>query len=967
MSGSPVRVQLEPEAVLQSALEHARHLVPAQSPLDRFVHHNPLHAFEEEKFEEAVVHAARVYDNEPFWSEAAYQASYAEGRIWDVDLDDVLQRQVAPGLVAGVVERRELVRARLLSPIEPLSGESLSWHLTETDALEAARHDLSHEARARILAEAGGDEARAIKQLWRTCERFGASLGPPASTERPPGPRIRDRLMRAGLQDPDTMVAPLLIRWSGGFLDHGVAYWPMADRDLGFYRAFLAHFDQPLDLGRPWLSTLRTLVRRARQEEWPASRMCLHVLGQLGHAPGEWDAVVLDTLLALRGWSGMFQRLADRPDTAPERLDLPTDLCDVLAIRLALDLSAAEWLLRGRRGQTLVERCSELPDLPPEPSGTDRVWHLFQLAQILGLGGLTLAELGPARAGALLEASEGIGEIHRRQLWHSAYERRFRVEYLDAITLHAQRLLSEPEPEPEVRVQCSFCIDDREESLRRLLEEVAPWVETLGIAGNYGISMYYQGVEHGHPVALGPAGFEPRHLVIEQPVHGALQRSRWKGMLRHNLDVGSQTLLRGAMVTLGGMFSAVPLSLRLLAPKIHARLTRRDLPTQTTLLTEAHDDHMDHHGLAVGFTFEEKVEIVRETLELMSLVRGFAPLVVCLGHGSSSMNNPHEAAHDCGACGGGRGGPNARVFAKFANDPEVRRALARGGIHIPDQTWFVGGYHNTADDAVLMFDLDRVPAEHQALLGEIRDALDEARRLDALERCRKFENVPLDVSPEQALEHVENRDEDLAQPRPEYGHCTNALCLVGRRAWSKGLFLDRRAFLCSYDPDVDPDGQILSRLLAMAVPVGAGINLEYWFSVVDATGYGSGTKLPHNITGLVGVMDGHQSDLRTGLPWQMVELHEPVRLLCVVEASPQVLLEIASSNPDVGRLVTNGWVQLACLDPETGTLQLFDDGAFRPWEIENTTLPRVGSSLEWFRGTRGFLPPASITSTVEAS
>jgi uncharacterized protein YbcC (UPF0753/DUF2309 family) len=45
--------------------------------------------------------------------------------------------------------------------------------------------------------------------------------------------------------------------------------------------------------------------------------------------------------------------------------------------------------------------------------------------------------------------------------------------------------------------------------------------------------------------------------------------------------------------------------------------------------------------------------------------------------------------------------------------------------------------------------------------------------------------------------------------------------------------------------------------------------------------YGCGTKLPHNVTSLLGVMDGAQSDLRTGLPWQMVEIHEPTRLAIV--------------------------------------------------------------------------------------
>ena len=80
---------------------------------------------------------------------------------------------------------------------------------------------------------------------------------------------------------------------------------------------------------------------------------------------------------------------------------------------------------------------------------------------------------------------------------------------------------------------------------------------------------------------------------------------------------------------------------------------------------------------------------------------------------------------------------------------------------------------------------------------------------------------------------------------------------------------------------------VLTRILQAAVPVCAGISLEYYFSYVDNTGWGCGTKLPHNITSLLGVMDGAASDLRTGLPWQMVEIHEPVRLLFVIETTAE--------------------------------------------------------------------------------
>jgi len=172
--------------------------------------------------------------------------------------------------------------------------------------------------------------------------------------------------------------------------------------------------------------------------------------------------------------------------------------------------------------------------------------------------------------------------------------------------------------------------------------------------------------------------------------------------------------------------------------------------------------------------------------------------------------------------------------------------------------------------------------------------------------------------------------EDLSQVRPDWGHATNAICIVGRRWKTRGLFLDRRAFLVSYDPTQDDAGAaILSRILGAVVPVCSGINLEYYFSYVDSPGWGSGSKLPHNITGLLGVMDGAMSDLRTGLPWQMVEIHEPVRLLFVIEATPAALMSIMEKNAAMKTMVANRWVQLAAMDPATGQLSVYQDGGLR--------------------------------------
>jgi hypothetical protein len=174
------------------------------------------------------------------------------------------------------------------------------------------------------------------------------------------------------------------------------------------------------------------------------------------------------------------------------------------------------------------------------------------------------------------------------------------------------------------------------------------------------------------------------------------------------------------------------------------------------------------------------------------------------------------------------------------------------------------------------------------------------------------------------------------------------------------LFLDRRAFLVSYDPARDSDAAILSRIMAAVVPVVAGISLEYYFSYVDPTGYGCGTKLPHNVTSLLGVMDGAQSDLRTGLPWQMVEIHEPTRLAIVVEGTPERVRSVIERNPAIERLVRNRWIWLACLDEKSGELWEFRSKGFVRHVAKHALPVVVGESADWYQGKRGFLAPVAI-------
>lgn len=353
--------------------------------------------------------------------------------------------------------------------------------------------------------------------------------------------------------------------------------------------------------------------------------------------------------------------------------------------------------------------------------------------------------------------------------------------------------------------------------------------------------------------------------------------------------------------------------------------------------------------------------MVERLLKETGIALNFSRLVVLVGHGSSSLNNPHGSAYDCGACAGAPGGPNARAFALMANDPRVKELLKGRSLELPQQTVFVGACHDTCNDSVVYYDLNLLPPSHQQDFERARQSIEETRERNAHERCRRFESAPLTLRSQAALRHVEGRSEDLSQVRPEAGHATNSICIVGDRAWSRGLFLDRRAFLCSYDHRCDDEMQtVLSRILQAVIPVCAGINLEYYFSFVDPIGYGCSTKLPHNIVSLLGVMNGTSGDLIPGLPWQMVEIHEPVRLLLLVETSPEVLQRVVEQHESLYRLCHGEWIQLATIDPETSRIHLLRDGSFESFKSQVTSLPTAKSSADWYRGWRDHLGFASI-------
>jgi uncharacterized protein len=668
-----------------------------------------------------------------------------------------------------------------------------------------------------------------------------------------------------------------IARFCAAYFDQGQSVWRLPWRDQPPYAAWreaMRHDRNPEAMG---ITGFRAAVAGLPAEPQQAIAV---VLAELGIPAAVQVDYLHRALFDIRGWAGYarqigwFAGLHDRPDDT---------LVQLLAIRIAWGYA----VFRSRSDDAFRDAWRKAMAVAASPAAARPVDAGLALRLVLQLA------------------------------YESASRRRF-VARLDA-----GRRFRGPTPLERPAVQATFCIDVRSEVFRRALESVYPEARTAGFAGFFGFPIEYVPIGSTRGSAQCPVLLKPRYVVCEA-VSGAGEDDEqeilgWR-LLRRRAARAWKSFKLSAISS----FTFVEAAGLLFAAKLVG-----DSFGLTRPVSDPHVDGLNEEAVAAigprieprivgkrhtGFDAEDRAAMAEAVLRGLSLTRAFARLVLLVGHGSTTVNNPQASGLDCGACGGHTGEANARVAASVLNDPDVRIALRRRGILVPDDTWFLAALHDTTTDDVRLFDTAQVPPMLADDVDRLRDRLEQAGVIARLGRAALLGiDADADVDAE-----VRARSRDWSQVRPEWGLAGNRAFIAAPRSRTVLADLQGRAFLHEYDWRADRDFQTLTLIMTAPMVVASWINLQYYGSTVDNDAFGAGNKVLHNVTGLLGVIEGNAGDLKTGLPWQSLHdgerfVHEPLRLDVYLAAPLEAIDAVIAANETVRELVENRWLHLFAL------------------------------------------------------
>lgn len=859
---------------LKKIVDEEAKILPDQAPLEHFVHHNNLHHYETQKFEDAVENIFLKYGKTAYMPLSFYRKKYHDGEI----LNQFFTKRLNDN-------NFDISDQNLIAFIR----DKLHSFKDHNELLFLRTESLKYDQDGNLVSMNDSDQ-----KLWERVDK--CNIG--EELKKFPDFHVNRSLDR---------VNKILIPFLSVMIDQGQAGVQLKDEQRSMPWEMFKEYLKPLLTSKEFLEMSQMSV--PRKEDIPE-----YVLKQfLSHVQDEDELrdLIKYHFQSIPGWAGMVYKVSKNKEVISRR-DVFVDIYYYLLFRLFL--------------QRTLKRKHEIKyfAISTELQIKENVFFFLSYYP------------SDYKCDELISLFTKLDMITLRRIFQQAYEDSYQSLILTGLQKNVVKRGSE-----KAKFQMFFCIDDREESFRRYLEETSSRVETYGVAGFFGLDMMYQKINEKRSRRYCPPAATPAYIVREE---GSSSVYHFANFLHETYTNFFKSLFYNFILS---PLKSIETNLHLYFPREKRIIAGHLNKTKVDKIHCYNNGEEEINGLKVGYTLEESAQRVAGILKGSGLIKDFSSYVVMIGHGHDSYNNPHVSAYRCGACSGANAAPNAKIFAIMTNDPRVRKILREShGLDIPDSTYFIGGFHDTCNDRVDLFDIDSLKM-NQADQDELNEIISTAQKRNAKERCRKFYQVAKNYGPEDALKFVEKRAWHVAEPRPELNHATNALCIVGKRELTKDVFLDRKAFLVSYDPLIDHDGALLAGLLKAVIPVCAGINLEYYFSKVDTENYGSGSKTSHNVSGFIGVINGIRGDLRTGLVWQMVEYHDPLRILFVIESTEDKIFNIMANNSEVKNLIENKWIALALINPnDSKDIKVYRDNSFKAFDPLDLEFKNYSSSME---------------------
>lgn len=670
--------------------------------------------------------------------------------------------------------------------------------------------------------------------------------------------------------NPNHQVDRIMSKWLAAFMDEGLAEWDMPFKSEGFYTAWRNLVIYDSEIGE-------TSLKEIPKSSYETLEAILK-----GFPENEYVTIFSYHLGSLPGWTGYINHRTESNSDWQEQF--PIQMIDYLAARL--------WTVKKLNATIL-----------PKEIETDN-------------------------------SENFISKL--KYIWLRAWEKTWQDQLINTIT--NESISNNTKKENEIPdAQMVFCIDTRSELIRRNIESKGNF-ETYGYAGFFGIAMDYENQHDGIVRKSCPPIVGSAYKVTEQA-----QSNKEKEFLKFkkkntqkNFTIYFLNRMKNMLpsafgfVECSGLYYGFSLIARTINPNWNYKAKLKKAEKEISICSPQMNSAVQIETLTLDIPLAEKVGIVKSAFDLMGW-KTFAPIVLFVGHGSHTANNPFGSSLDCGACAASPGRHNARMLASLANLPEVREALRiNHGIEIPERTIFIGAEHNTTTDAIVLFDSE-ISNSFDVQIQNLKEKLSLAQKTATEERLGNNLN---------SIRLANKKATDWGETRPEWGLAKNAGFIIGSRNLTKNTNLDSRCFLHSYDWEQDTSGKSLEGIMQGPMVVTQWINNHYYFSTVDNNVFGGGTKITHNITGKYGVVQGNGGDLKMGLPMQSlyesdeIMYHKPLRLSVLINAPVERVSEILERNDNLKSLFDNEWIYLMVLDP-TQENKIFQYEKSMNWVSQN--------------------------------